>query len=348
MTASMGSLQTLFRDITRSWAGGWTSRFKDRMLACNRPQCSRSRRVWSRISNGAGSLQLNGLRYCFPACFELELTRRMELVQDTSDWNPRPPHRVPLGLLMLSRGDLGAEQLRAALNAQRESGSGRIGEWIEKLGYAREHQVTSALATQWACPVLRRLPVRAADSGVPYELLKRLHMVPVHFVRAARILHVAFSGDIEYPVLLAIEQMLECKTTPCLATSAAITTVLARMDEEEPRPEKVFDGLRRPDEVARITASYAARLGAKQVRAVVCGEYFWIRIEHETDVTNLLFARKTAENAPRRATMQPLPIDQIRRIPPPIPPASVNTLSAETNPPALPAIYPAEPARQSP
>ena len=348
----MAGLQTHFREAAARWAGSWTRRFKDRMLTCNRAQCSRSRRAWHRLSNGAGSLRLNGLRYCFPACFEQELTRRLEEAQDTSEWNPRPPHRVPLGLLMLSRGDLDLEQLRKALHAQSESGIGRIGEWIEKLGFAREHQVTSALATQWACPVLRRLPGRAADCGVPYELLKRFHMVPVHFVCAARILHVAFSGDVDYPVLLAIEQMLECKTAPCLATSAAITTVLARMDEEEPKPEKVFDGLRRPEEMARITASYAARLGAKQVRTVVCGEYFWIRIERETDVTNLLFARTTAGNVPRRAVLKRLAIDQTidqtRRTPQPAPPASANTLSAGTSPPARPAIYPLERARRSP
>ncbi len=212
----MATLQAHFREIIGSWAGARAARFKEKILACNRADCSRARRAWSRISNGAGSLHLNGLRYCFPLCFEQELTQRLQEAQALADWNPRPPHRVPLGLLMLSRGDLDPEQLRQALTAQRENGAGRIGEWIEKLGYAREQQVTSALATQWACPVLRCLPARAADCGVPYQLLRRFHMVPVHFASAARLLHIAFSGDIEYPVLLAIEQMLECKTAPCL------------------------------------------------------------------------------------------------------------------------------------
>jgi hypothetical protein len=299
----MSSLRVYFRDAAGRWAGRWVGQWacqlKDQLLACNAADCSRSRRAWHRISNGAGSMQLNGLRYCFPGCFEEELTRRFQEAESSSDSMPRPPHRVPLGLLMLSRGDIDAAQIRQALNAQRASGAGRIGEWIEKLGYAREHQVISALAAQWGCPVLRHLPARAADCGVPYQLLNRFRMVPVHFARITRVLHVAFSGDIEYPVLLAIEQMLECKTAPCLAASAALGIAVARIDEQEPKPEKVFEGARRPDEMTRITSSYAARLGASQVRMVLCGEYLWIRIATETGPTNLLFARMPAETTPR-------------------------------------------------
>jgi hypothetical protein len=35
---------------------------------------------------------------------------------------------------MLSRGEITHEQLRLALDAQRQNGTGRIGEWIQKLG----------------------------------------------------------------------------------------------------------------------------------------------------------------------------------------------------------------------
>ena len=341
----MNLLPTHVRETTMRWAESW--RLKVRLPACNRADCSRSRRAWNRISSGGASLRLNGLRYCFPGCFEQALARRLEEAQRIGDWNPRPPHRMPLGLLMLSRGDFGPEQLRAALDAQRANGGGLIGEWIEKLGYAREHQVTSALAKQWACPVLRHLPARAADCGVPYQLLQRFHMVPVYFSRAGRILHIAFSGGIEYSVLLAIEQMLECKTAPCLATFAAIAEMLNRMDEEQPKPEKVFDGMRSPEDMARITASYAARLGGRNVRTAVCGEYLWIRIEGEAGPANLLFVSSQPRVTFGRIFPSRPPVAVIRA-PQPMPPASASSPSVETSLPALPAVYPAEPARRSP
>jgi len=63
------------------------------------------------------------------------------------------PHRIPLALLMLSRGQLIQEKLLWPLRAQRSAGRYKIGYWLEELGFATEQQVTSALALQWGCPV---------------------------------------------------------------------------------------------------------------------------------------------------------------------------------------------------
>ncbi|HEY1743217.1 MAG TPA: hypothetical protein VGG18_08620, partial [Granulicella sp.] len=63
-------------------------------------------------------------------------------------------HRVPLGLLMLAQGWITHPQLRQALEAQRQNGTGRIGEWlIVECGLEAE-QITRGLSMQWNCPVL--------------------------------------------------------------------------------------------------------------------------------------------------------------------------------------------------
>jgi len=51
-------------------------------------------------------------------------------------------------------------------------------------------------------------------------------------------------GYVAYRALLAIEQMLSCKTEACLTTSAALEVVLARLEQEAKRSDKVFDGPR--------------------------------------------------------------------------------------------------------
>jgi DNA-binding winged helix-turn-helix (wHTH) protein len=64
------------------------------------------------------------------------------------------------------------------------------------------------------------------------------------------------------------------------------------------RGKEVRKSIRRPatpEEMTRIISSYAARLGAEQVRSVICGEYVWARIGGEPDPTNLLFARMPSE-----------------------------------------------------
>ena len=51
-------------------------------------------------------------------------------------------HRVPLGLLMLAQGWITHPQLQKALAAQRESGTGRIGEWLMSECGVEAEQIT--------------------------------------------------------------------------------------------------------------------------------------------------------------------------------------------------------------
>jgi hypothetical protein len=44
--------------------------------------------------------------------------------------------------------------------------------------------------------------------------------------------------------------------------------------------------------MARITASYVARLNAEEVRIVRCGPYAWVRLKFGTSATDLLFTNK--------------------------------------------------------
>lgn len=137
---------------------------------------------------------------------------------------------------------------------------------MQWLGYVGEPQVIAALATQWCCPVLKAFPRQAVECGVPRGFLKKFKMLPVHFSAATRALHVAFAGDIEYPALVAIEQMLEYKTQTCLTTSSGLKAAFDRMEHKLTPLEKEFAGMREPEEMARITSSYAGRLGADNIR----------------------------------------------------------------------------------
>jgi Type II secretion system (T2SS), protein E, N-terminal domain len=213
---------------------------------------------------------------------------------------PAVRHRVPLGLLMISRGQLTNQRLRSALEAQRQVGRQRLGEWLEKLGFATEQQVAAALAQQWACPVLT--PQANCDPAslrlLPYHLLEVSRMLPVQFVPSTRMFHLAFCDGIDYSALYAIEQMLECRTQACLASRNAVARVLQLIGHERRPGELLFEGSRDASEMARITCGYVLKLGAQAVRLVGCGSFIWARLSTGPDVANLLFHRP-AENAVR-------------------------------------------------
>jgi len=236
---------------------------------------------------------MQGQFFCAPQCFEL--AARQSFVRLLA--NPSPVqtvrHRIPLGLVMLSRGQLTNRQLRLALEAQQDDRNRRLGEWLEKLGFATEQQVTAALGLQWACPVLADSSKRDRDCArlLPYRLLESFRMLPIQFVEATRTFYFAFSEGIDYPALYAVEQMLDCRAEACLLSRRALDAALEQIAREAGRRDLLFEGWRDASEMARITASYVLKLGMKEARMAGCGDYIWVRLRLGLEGTNLLFRR---------------------------------------------------------
>lgn len=163
---------------------------------------------------------------------------------DVLRMRPAPPRepaqrRIPLGLLLLSRQQITAEQLRWALAAQREADGcvdealpaqrKKIGLWLQELGFTSEQQVTAALARQWSCPLLQAglmAPASRRFPAIPARLLESFQMMPVELVAATRTLLMAFSEGIDYAALYAIEQMLGYRTEPCLVPPSTLRASL--------------------------------------------------------------------------------------------------------------------------
>jgi hypothetical protein len=196
---------------------------------------------------------------------------------------------------MLSRGEVAAGQLQRALHAQRQSGSGYIGEWLLRLGFADEQQIASALAAQWSCPVLRAFPQHLQLSPVPFPLLEAFGMAPAYFIESTKTMYVAFAGRIEYRALLCIEEALQCNAIPCMTSASALAGALNRMRETSVRTDHYFESVRSFEEIARITSSYADTLGAKNVQLTACGGFVWCRIVAGNNSASLLFPRIGSE-----------------------------------------------------
>jgi hypothetical protein len=183
--------------------------------------------------------------------------------------------------------------LRVALEAQSAGGHGRIGEWLVELGSATELQVTGALGAQWACPVFPgpRVASSACAGTVPLPLLENFRMLPVQFVAATRVLYIAFGAPVNYGVLYAIEQMLGCRTEPCIVSDRCLNVALECLAGERHTGDRLFERWCDVDEMARLTAGYALKFVDPTVRIMACGEYIWVRLESRHDRANLLFHR---------------------------------------------------------
>ena len=174
-----------------------------------------------------------------------------------NDPSSQPPNRIPLGLLMVARGKLSYLEVRAALEAQRRARYGRIGEWIEKLGFASEHEVTTALALQWGCPVASSFDPSNIQSpaGIPLPILEAFQMLPLSYIAQTNTLSLAFGERVDHAALYAIENILDCRTQPCVVGRKSISRQLDAM-RQFPRPSDVeFGPINNLTEMARIASS---------------------------------------------------------------------------------------------
>jgi hypothetical protein len=249
---------------------------------CALASCSRARSLWQRLRNRRRptGVFLQGVFYCHPQCLETALLNQLARLRTMAP-SPPPPNRIPLGLLMVARGKLTYVEVRAALEAQRRARYGKIGEWIEKLGFATEQEVTAALALQWGCPVASSFdPSTVRSPGdIPLSILEAFQMLPLNYAAASNTLYLAFGERVDHAALYAIEKILACRTQPCVAERKNIARQIESM-RQLPRPCDVeFGSIHDLAEMARIASSYTARLSPEQIRLTRIGRFIWMRLD---------------------------------------------------------------------
>ncbi len=299
-------MRELFNPLT--WPNRWTKRWEETRPGCGLISCSGPKSPWSRVWRYRSGTFLQGVFYCQPQCLETALIAQLARLRALPP-AVSPSNRIPLGLLMVARGWLTYEQVVTALAAQQSARSGKIGDWFEKLGFATEQQVTSALGLQWGCPVASSLDSSAiAPFGqVPLGILEAFQMLPLHFVPATNTMYIAFGERVDHAALYAIEKILDCHTQPCVAGRKNIAGELDHM-RQQPRPREVeFGPMHDCTEIGRVGASYMLRLGADDARLGRVGQFIWLRLRVRASHTDLLFRLRVEPPGVRNSLSPPLP-----------------------------------------
>lgn len=187
-------------------------------------------------------------------------------------------HRVPLGLLMLSQGWITHPQLRRALEAQRQNGTGKIGEWlIAECGLEAE-QITRGLSMQWSCPVLsiEGFSPEAMALVMPAILVERFGLMPLR-IAGSRILYLAFEDHLDASASLAVERMTGLKVESGILNEVQFRAARTRLLECD-GVEAKFEAI--PDAVTlagRITAILEQKQPTAS-RLVRVHQYYWLRL----------------------------------------------------------------------
>jgi len=259
---------------------------------CENPACLERCILWPEWIRKNKGINLQGKWYCSPECFEQAAQTAFQRLLPSPEAARKKAYRIPIGLLLLSRGMINNQQLKLALDLQRERGSGRIGKFLQEINAVSEKDITDGLAAQWGCPVYPLSQAREflkCSSLLPLTLLEAGRMLPVHHLRLQRTLYIGFVEGIDHSALYAVEQMLQIRTVPCIVSESELLFALDSLRRGEGELATVFDSPSEPVEMARTTRSYARQVGATDVWMARSGRFIWTRLQSVHECKDILF-----------------------------------------------------------
>jgi hypothetical protein len=289
------------------WSADWIRRqhVKYKGPACTLLACAGPQTISQKLGLRRTGSFLDEKFYCQPRCLETALVAQISRLYSMPS-AMQAPNRIPLGLLMVARGKLTHCEVQAALEAQRRARYGKIGDWLEKLGFASEEDVTAALALQWGSPLVSSFDLGVVDTpgNIPLPILDAFQMLPANYAATTRTLYLAFGERVDHAALHAIERTLACRIQPCVASRKQIACRLESMQQLN-RPGDVEFVTRDLREITRIASSYMNRISPQDVHLSRVGHFIWLRLRARSEATNLVFNLRSniSSRAPALASL---------------------------------------------
>ncbi len=261
--------------VPASWPG--TSTARPRLLeTCANPSCPSG---WLQIWRSRSSPIFEGGWNCSPECTEqrLESAVQRELGARGAPVE-RHRHRVPIGLLMLQQGWITSAQLRSALEWQRSSGAGRLGQWLMVKEGVSEALVTRALGLQWSCPVLQ---LDYHDPEGLAGLMPRLFVdafasLPLRLA-AGKVLYLGFEDRLDPALALGVERMTGLRVESGLVEGSRFRLAQRRTLEARFPAVELLEAASEPALVRALTRAIE-RSRPVESRLVRVHDCLWLRM----------------------------------------------------------------------
>lgn len=211
---------------------------------------------------------------CSAVCMERIIAGAVR--SQIESWEPLPAERalrMPLGLILLSRGWISHRELQEALAAQRRAQNGRIGEWLRRLHGVSEETITKALGIQWNCAVLPSgmQGLELTRPLIPAFLRKRYGLALLR-QGSDRTLYLAGKHRAEHAAARAMEHMLREPVHAAFLEDSVWNSANADADDTTQVHLPGRDG------VAACIAEWMERSRPTHGRLVRVHDHLWLRI----------------------------------------------------------------------
>jgi hypothetical protein len=270
----------------------------DRWTAvCGNRQCETG---WLQLFRSRSFPRFEGKWACSALCMERIVTDTIR--SRIESWEPvsaRRALRMPLGLILLSRGWITRQELQEALAAQRNADGGRIGEWLRRLYGIEEATIAKALAIQWNCAVLP-----SGVAGVDFALslvpgfLRRCYGLALLRQDSGTAFYLAGKHGAEHAAAHAMEHVLGAPVQAAFLEDSAWSTAAADPAES---PEVYFAG----DGVAAGICKLVEDVRPADARLVRVHDHLWLRMwlkrDRRMQIRDAVFSLRSEREARQTA-----------------------------------------------
>jgi hypothetical protein len=264
--------------------------------SCHRKECTRIRSEFSIFLSRRRPPHYEGNIFCSDACLQMQFENSLiekwrRLQTDNGRRIPRPK----LGTILMQTAFITRSQLDEAIKLQSEAQEGRIGEWLLRLGFVEEHQITAALARQYGLPLIN---LNMADANaeavrmIPGKVARCSGLVPVGFDDDQMSLRVAVTAPVNFNSQEAIRRMVGKGIVPYVGDPSAIQKMLEKLYEPEDLDLSdlpTFSSLEDLIEVGNEIIATAINHQAQNIRAELVQDFFWVRLDLPTKSHHHLF-----------------------------------------------------------
>jgi hypothetical protein len=283
---------------------------------CHRKECTRIRSEFSLFLNRRRPPQYEGNTFCSDSCLwahaESELSGKWQRLQLEKDRKiPRPK----LGTILMQTAYITRDQVEEAVKLQNQSREGRIGDWLLRLGFVEEHQITTALAMQYGLPLinLKNLSINAdALRMIPGKVAKCSGLIPVGFDDNRRMLRVAVCGPVNFISQEAIRRMVHKGMVTYVGDQSAIQRLLGKWYEPEDLDLSnvpTYNSLEELIAIGNETIAAAINQRAHDIQAELLQDFFWMRLDYPSESHHYFFkyvsvsARNYQQDSERKMAM---------------------------------------------
>jgi len=267
---------------------------------CYRKECNRIRSEFSRFLNRRRPPKFENHIFCSDEClityFEYELNNKWRHLQmDRKRKIPRPK----IGTILMQTAFVTREQLDEAIQLQTKNQEGRLGEWLLRLGFVDEHQVTAALAKQYGLPLINLTNPDANSDAIrmiPGKVAKQSGLVPVGFDDDQSLLRIAVCAPVDYQSQAAIRRMVHKGLAPYIGEQSAIQQLWERFYEPEDLDLTTVPKYGSLDElltVGRDVVVSAIDNRALDIQAELIQDFYWIRVDYAEEMHHYFFRYDT-------------------------------------------------------